>query len=104
MNYLESINASSVYFNDTVEKIGDGDFRVTNSFYSEERKEYLPYLNGVEHQVLKDMSLSRDQISVVEYQGKEYVSWLKSDAAKYHNALLKAYLDWSLPRSDARLK
>ena len=103
MNYLESIHASSVYFNDTVEDV-DGDYKVTNSFYSEERKEYLPYLEGVEHQVLKGMSLSRDQVSVVEYQGTEYVSWLKTDAAKYHNALLKAFLDWSLPRSDARLK
>ena len=87
---------ASVYFNDgRIMKSEGGDYIVSDSFYSEERSQYLPY----EHVVLKNKHLSRDEVSENSYEKDgemiTVVSWLKASQAKYHNQNLKSFLDYT---------
>lgn len=95
-SYASSIVSSSVYFNDTISE-EDGKYVVTNSFYTEERKVNLDYLEGINTPVLKGLELSENDVSKIEYKGNIYLSWKKESAEKYHSALLKGFLDKHLP-------
>ena len=83
-----SLEDMSVYFNDTVSKVGDK-YVVTDSYYTEERKGNLHYLDGVKNPVLKDMEIPESDLLI----NGDSISWKKDAAAKYHNPLLKAFLD-----------
>ena len=97
-SYASDILSASVYFNDTVTMENDA-YTISDSFYSEERLSKLQYLDNVETKVLKGKGLTRDEVSVNEYGGKYYVSFIKEKAAKYHDPLLKAFLDYALEKS-----
>ena len=82
-----TIKASSVVFNDTIEKV-DGTLKVTNSFYTEERLSKLEYAQGVEVNVLKGLTLQEED--VLEWEGHYY--WNHSRAIAYHKPLLEGFL------------
>lgn len=84
--------SQSVYFNDSVVKDGEA-FKVSSSYYSDERLPYLEYLKDYKGtKVLQGLSLSKDDIGEIpEY---EYVYWKKESASKYHDKLLERFLTY----------
>ncbi|HNX16621.1 MAG TPA: hypothetical protein PKO28_04625 [Bacilli bacterium] len=81
---------ASVYFNDALTLVGE-QWTVTDSFYTEERKSSLHYLDGVKTTVLKGLAIDADDVT--PKQGNVTGSWNKDAAAVYHNPLLIAFLD-----------
>ena len=83
-----------VYFNDTVSKDDNG-YYVSNSYYTEERLSKLEYLNDFSGtKILKGERISEEAITAFG----EYYMWDQDDAAKLHNPLAKALLDYALPK------
>ena len=85
--FSETIADAVVYLNDKIEKNAEtGEYYVADSFFTEERETVLGFLGNtkVETTVLKGMKIPAEDI--------ENGSWKKSEAAKYHNPLLEAYL------------
>lgn len=80
--------SGAIYFNDELAKEND-EYIIKNSYYTEERKSKLPYLNNVENKVLVGTKIDENNITVYG----EYISWNKIDASKYHDPLVKAFLD-----------
>ena len=78
----------NVYFNDAYEQV-DGVWKITRSYYTEERVQHLKYTNTV----LQDMVIPNSEISEVEYQGIIYRIWSKESARSYHKPILEAFLD-----------
>ena len=71
---------ASTYFNDVVT-----DGVVTSSFYSEERQQYLGYLEGIKTTVLEGLTIPAEDLSA-------WGGWIKTKAAVYHDPLLNAFL------------
>lgn len=91
----EVIKSGSVFVNDTISLI-DNQYRVTKSYYTEERKEHLAYLSDkVATQVLIDLVLTAEDVTVYP-QYNNYVAWNYTSAEQYHNPLLWAFLDYYL--------
>ena len=87
----------SVYFNDSVEMVGD-ELKVTSSYYTTERAAKLEYLSGIETTVLKDMTLSPSDVDAITFGENTYYFWKQDAAARYHTPLAKAFLDYSVQR------
>ena len=85
-----NLSSSSVFFNDTIEKINDK-YVITNSFYTEERKNNLPYISNVRDNVLVGLEIPEEDI--INYEEYNYIAWSQDAARKYHEPLLKAFLD-----------
>ena len=83
--------AAAIYFNDIVEKKEDGTYFVSDSFYSEERKESLKDQYTFPN-VIKGMTLKES--AVIERNGTYY--WSQEDANKYHKANFEAFLGYYL--------
>lgn len=85
------ILSASTYLNDTITKTNDI-YTIAKSFYSNERKQYLNYVNNVSTSVLEGMSLTKDDVS----EFGDYIVWNKEKASIYHDALIKSFLDESM--------
>ena len=84
-----TVESASVYFNDTVEEV-DGKYKVTDSYYTEERLPKLDYLKDYSGtKVLKGLELSEDSIQ----KFGSFAMWKQEKAAEYHTPLLKCFLD-----------
>ena len=85
---------ASVYFNDTVDKIEDVSFYISNSYYSEERLPNLKYLKNMSRDkaVLKGKEIKNGIIS--NQKGGYY--WSQEEASKAHRPLLEAFFDYYL--------
>ena len=81
------VKAAAVYFNDVVDKREDGSYYISDSYYSEERKE-LPTEPYTFPNVLKGMTLKE---GVIENNGKYY--WSQKAANKYHKENFVAFLN-----------
>lgn len=85
-NYI----SGCVAFNDKVEKAEDGNYYVTNSYYTEERLPNLQYVDSsVKTKVLKGMKLESGVID------NGYPYWNHPDAEAYHNVFLEKFLNWA---------
>ena len=85
--------SGAVAFNDTVEKI-DGEYVVTNSYYTNERLANLKYIDqAMETKVLKGMKLGEADITY--YEKYNYTSWNHESAEKYHNQFLDKFLKFA---------
>ena len=76
-----------VYFNDSISQREDGKWMVSETYYTQERVAKLKYTNTV----LKDMVL--DDADLQEYPGYG-TFWTQDGAAKYHNEILKSFLQY----------
>lgn len=90
------VKTAAVYFNDGTIREDNGQYTLTDSFYSLERKDKL----GYECTILKSRVLTRDEVSIVEYQDGEgqtqrRIRFRQDAQAKYHDANLKNFLDYS---------
>ena len=74
----------NVYFNDEISKV-DGSYKVTRSFFSEERVKNLGYTSTV----LEGMTIGEDEVK--DYGG--IYAWNNDAAMKHHKPLLEAFLD-----------
>ncbi len=87
-----------VYFNDSIEEVDETTCKVTDTYYTSERASKLAYLDGVSVSILKDRIVPKSDTSSFEYGGHTYYMWKQESAAKYHNSLAKAFLDYSVQR------
>lgn len=85
--------SASVTFNDSVEEI-NGQYVVTNTYYSEARLPKLEYIDdSVETKVLEKMVLTSEDVTVYPEYGN-YISWNHGSAEKYHNVFTEKFLDY----------
>ena len=86
---------AAVYFNDTIEKTGDG-YQVTDSFYSEDRVSNLAHLDGLNKDdiVLKGLKLDVDEVNEIDTGEGTVYTWKNEKSAAKHDYLLKAFLDF----------
>ena len=70
-----------VYFNDTI-----SESKITNSYYSEERKDNLHYLDKLERKVLTGITLKEDEI-----KNGYWISQTVQNS--YYQPFLEAFLD-----------
>lgn len=85
----DAVTDGAVAYNDTVTTT-EGKSTVSDSYYTEERVAKLAFLTDVEiptGKVLKGLALPVDAVD-----GNGY--WKHSEASKYHNPLIKAFLDY----------
>ena len=82
----ESILDGCVYLNDTVKNV-NGEYLVTDSYFTEEREPLLNFLGNIPD---KETVLKGHKVATQEIENEH---WKKESAAKYHNPLLKAFLD-----------
>lgn len=82
---------ASVYFNDTVEKVNDK-YVITNSYYSNDRRENLHYLSNLNLAMLKGMEIAEKDLVIDE----NYIMWNQNSASIYHNQILTAFYDYYL--------
>ena len=82
----------SVFFNDTVEKIGD-DLVVTKSYYSSARQSSLNYVDYITEPVLEGMVLPASDVDTFTFGENTFYAWKQERAAEYHTPLVKAFLD-----------
>ncbi len=94
-NRASAVFDSAVYLNDTIEKTGDNEYTVTDSFYTEERLGNLAHMDGVEieNKVLKGLKLDSTQVNEIDTGAGYSYSWKSESSASYHDPLLKAFLD-----------
>lgn len=96
-SFAASIIDGSVAFNDSIAKQENGKYIVTNSYYTNERKEKLHYLDNVATKVLLGLQLDSSDVDIIPYtiegQIYEYASWSHAPALKYHAPLLEAFLN-----------
>lgn len=98
VSYATSVESMAVAFNDTVSEV-DGKYVVTESYYTSERLAKLSYATNVQTNVIKGLELSADDVTVYTIGSSfKYIAWKHSSAEKYHNPLLKAFLDENLPK------
>ncbi len=83
------IEDAAVYFNDEVSYDESKGYYISNSFYSEERITNLKYLGG-DVTPLLGMSVSETELDI----NGDSISPIKSEFAKYHTPLLKAYFEY----------
>ena len=78
----------SVYFNDSYEKV-DEEWKITRSFYSQERVAHLQYTNTI----LEGTTIPNEDMLEAEFGGMTYTMWKTEAARKVHQPLLEAFLD-----------
>lgn len=77
---------ASVFANDSLAKDENEKWYVKQSFYSEERKSHLGYLDGVETTVLEGLEVDSSEVS-------DWGGWMNKYAVKYHGPLVQAFFD-----------
>ena len=82
------IQSASVTFNDIITK-EDGAYKITNSYYTDERIQKLGYALSVENNVLKGLTIPESDI--LAFNGEYY--WKQTKAVEYHKPLLEAFLN-----------
>lgn len=88
-SYSDAILDACVYLNDTVELI-DGEYKITKSFYSEERLPLLGFLGKSDPKyVLEGKALDEEE---VDSRNSGYF-WNKEYSLSFHNEVLKMFLD-----------
>lgn len=89
-----SLVDAAVFFNDTVSVVA-GQYVVSESYYTDTRKEKLHYLNGVETTVLQNKILSEDEVKIYTNDKGEavYWAWKQEYAARFHKPLYEAFLN-----------
>lgn len=80
---------AAVYFNDTLELLPNDTYIIRESFYTERRSDYLTYLDKVKVKTLLNRIIPKEEVTA---NG----TWINTYAAKYHDPLLKAFLDYYL--------
>ncbi len=96
LQYYESgvLKDMNVYFNDEISLINN-EYIITNSYFSEERKPFLSYLDDND-EILTGKKLSSDEIIDYEMGGNHYYSWKKEYSrkfyVKYTNKFLNKYV------------
>jgi len=93
-----AIDDADVYVNDTVTLV-EGSYKVTSSFFDGARD--LPFLSdsaalakgGCTVTTLVGLTLTEDDVDIRSYNGVDYCSWKHESAAKYHDPLLKSFLE-----------
>lgn len=81
----------NVFFNDTLTQDNQGKVHITQSYFTEERKSILKYLDGVQTTVLQGIEIPTEDVTIYPEYGN-YVAWNAPAAAKYHAPLLNAFL------------
>lgn len=81
----------NVYFNDSL-TLDNNEWKIASSFFSEERKDSLHYLEGIETIVLEGLIVNEEDVSPSN-SDPTVGSWKKDAASVYHNPLLTAFLD-----------
>lgn len=95
LQYIKNgkIQSSCVYFNDKISKNNDNKYYISSSFFSENRIHKLDYLNNYDgEKVLQGLEVDEDELDINDAS----ISWKKEYAAKKHNPLLRAFLDYYL--------
>ncbi|MCQ2800000.1 MAG: hypothetical protein MJ228_04530 [Bacilli bacterium] len=90
-NKAESIVDAAVYLNDKVTFEG-GKYTVSTSYYSEARKDILGFFGStkIDTKVIEGMTLDESKINKIS---DDYFMWKREEAAKFHNPIIKAFLD-----------
>ena len=88
------LDDSAVYFNDSIDVDNEGNYYISNSFYSNDRLTSIKYANNVKDNVLIGKQLPKEEV-VVTTSG--YAFWAQEKAAKYHDPLFKSFLDMYCP-------
>lgn len=99
------IKSGAVVFNDTIKKIDDK-YILTESYYSEERKQYLKYLENVPEgteTVLQGREIPKEEIITYPVNGHEYYVWRQECSEKCYRPLLNAFLDDALPKTSDKV-
>ena len=78
----------SVYFNDAYEKVEE-EWKITRSFYSEERVAHLQYTNTV----LEGTTIPNEDMLEVEFGGSTFTMWKTEAAREAHRPMLESFLD-----------
>ena len=81
----------TVYFNDAITKEDDGTYKVSRSYYTEERVASLQYTDTV----LQGLTVSEEDVepnkddegTIIDY------SWKKDAARKYHQPIMESFFD-----------
>ena len=81
------IKSASVTFNDEIAKVND-EYKVVNSYYTQERLPNLEYAQNVSTNVLKGLTLAEED--VLAFNGEYY--WNQNKAVEYHKPLFEAFL------------
>lgn len=89
-NPSESIKSAFVYVNDMIEEI-NGQYVITESFFSEERLPHLEYLKGVSNSVVKGKVLSADEVNI---SASGNISWKHENSAKSYDPLFDAFMNY----------
>ena len=79
---------ATVFFNDTVEKVGD-EYKITKSFYSSKRLENIRYAANIKEPVLEGLTIPASDV----VEGSWGVSWIKEKAFGYHKPLFDAFMN-----------
>ena len=90
-NPNESIKSSYVYVNDVI-TFSNNKYIVTESFFSQERLQYLPYLNNVENNVIQGITLTADEVNVGA--NNENIKWKYEKSAQWYNPLFDAFMNY----------
>ena len=78
-----------VYFNDEY-KLIDGKYTITDSYYTEERVQYLKYTDTV----LVGHNIPDEEMEEKQYGEIVYKAWKKKDMAKIHDKIAKSFFDY----------
>lgn len=84
------LSDASVFFNDEVSQKEDGNYYISDSFYSKERLTSLKYAEHLENNVLKDMELDKEDVITTS---TGYTYWSQEKAAKYHTPLFQSFIE-----------
>jgi len=82
---------ADVYFNDSL-TLNNGVWKVTSTFFTDDRVTNLHYLDGIATPVLEGLTVAEDDVTISSSNNTEG-SWNKDAASVYHNPLLEAFLN-----------
>lgn len=88
-----TLKSSITYFNDVISKNEEGEYYVSQSFFSEDRLENLEYLkdfNGTK--IIQGLKIEEDDL--LFNSDKTRFSWNKESANVYHQPLLEKFLSY----------
>lgn len=83
----KELKDACVYFNDSIGKNDNDKLVVTETYYTKERVNNLAYTNTI----LQGMEINPEEAT--EYPGYGFF-WSQEGAAKYHNEILKSFLNY----------
>ncbi|MFA7032477.1 MAG: hypothetical protein WC201_02835 [Bacilli bacterium] len=83
---------ADVYFNDSL-TLENGVWRVTSTFFTNDRVANLHYLDGVETTVLEGLIINQENVNAPLDINNTIGYWNKDAASVYHNPLMEAFLN-----------